>query len=104
MWNSLYGTAYQFSKKFFTGWVIVSLLWAFFSFFSVTIFPIIEGRHLLLSWAKELFGVGNKAEHGDEFDHHQHRQRDAESLKIAEEKQSGTGTTSPSDIKEGSLN
>lgn len=50
---SLYGTAYQFSKKFFTGWVIVSLLWAFFSFGSVTVYPIIEERHCLLSWVKE---------------------------------------------------
>jgi hypothetical protein len=51
--SSLYGTAYQFSKKFFTGWVIVSLLWAFFSFGSVTLYPIIEERHRLLSWVKE---------------------------------------------------
>jgi hypothetical protein len=50
----------------------VSLLWAFFSFFSVTIFPIIEGRHLLWSWATDLFG---KKDHGDEFDHHHHVQR-----------------------------
>ncbi|KAH7418990.1 putative DUR3-urea permease [Cadophora sp. MPI-SDFR-AT-0126] len=67
---SLYGTAYKFSRKFFTGWVIVSLLWAFFSFFSVTVYPIIEGRHLLLSWARELVGKGEKGGHGDEFDHH----------------------------------
>jgi hypothetical protein len=51
--SSLYSTAYQFSKKFFTGWVIVSLLWAFFSFGSVTLYPIIEERHRLLSWVKE---------------------------------------------------
>ncbi|KAK0124215.1 hypothetical protein ONS95_009193 [Cadophora gregata] len=67
---TLYGTAYKFSRKFFTGWVIVSLLWAFFSFFSVTIYPIIEGRHLLLSWAKDLVGKGGKSGHSDEFDHH----------------------------------
>ena len=67
---SLYGTAYKFSRNFFTGWVIVSLLWAIFSFFSVTIYPIIEGRHLLFSWAKDLVGKGGKSGHGDEFDHH----------------------------------
>jgi hypothetical protein len=54
--TSLYGTAYQFSKKFFTGWVIVSLLWAFFSFGSVTIYPIIEERRRLLSWIKDISG------------------------------------------------
>ncbi|KAM0748095.1 hypothetical protein T439DRAFT_358672 [Meredithblackwellia eburnea MCA 4105] len=55
----LYGSAYVFSRPFFTGWVIVSLLWAFFAFGSVTILPIIEGRHTLLSilsggrWGKQ---------------------------------------------------
>lgn len=50
---SLYGTAYQFSRKFFTGWIIISLLWAFLSFGCVTVYPIIEERHRLLSWVKE---------------------------------------------------
>jgi hypothetical protein len=54
--TSLYGTAYHFSKSFFTGWVIVSLLWAFFSFGSVTIYPIIEERRRLLSWIKDISG------------------------------------------------
>jgi len=53
---SLYGTAYQFSKKFFTGWVIVSLLWACFSFGSVTVYPIIEERRRLMSWTKDISG------------------------------------------------
>jgi hypothetical protein len=71
----MYGTAYMFSRKFFAGWVIVSLLWAFLSFFSVTIFPIIEGGHLILSWARDLFGKGSKAQHREEFDHHHHIQQ-----------------------------
>lgn len=85
--NSLYGTAYKFSKKFFTGWVIVSLLWAFFSFFSVTVFPIIEGRHLLLSWTKALFGKRSTATNEDEFDHHQHSQRYDDSDAAFQDKQ-----------------
>ncbi|QDS69458.1 hypothetical protein FKW77_006062 [Venturia effusa] len=95
---TMYGTAYQFSRKFFTGWVIVSLLWAFFSFFSVTIYPIIEGRHLLLSWIRALFG--KTGEHGDEFDHHQHRRRydESESAGASEEKIEKNGA--PSDVKE----
>lgn len=95
---TMYGTAYQFSKKFFTGWVIVSLLWAFFSFFSVTIYPIIEGRHLLLSWVRALFG---KTEHrGDELDHHQHRQRydESESAGASNEKIDKAGA--PAGVKE----
>lgn len=57
----------MFSKQFFTGWVIVSLLWAFFAFFGVTIFPIIEGRHVLLSWAKDLVGKTHAKPHGNEL-------------------------------------
>jgi hypothetical protein len=65
--SSLYGTAYQFSKKFFTGWVIVSLLWAFFSFGSVTVYPIIEERHRLLSWIKDISGKPKATESGDDL-------------------------------------
>ena len=95
---SLYGTAYMFSKKFFTGWVIVSLLWAFFSFFSVTVFPIIEGRHLLLSWVKALFGKSGKGGHSDEFDHHIRRQQYEESdgsATASKEKESANETAAP---------
>jgi hypothetical protein len=100
--GSLYGTAYMFSKKFFTGWVIVSLLWAFFSFFSVTVFPIIEGRHLLWSWAKDLFGKNGKGQHSDEFDHHQHRQRYDESdgsATASKEKDSANESAAPVSIE-----
>ncbi|KAL8283770.1 hypothetical protein RQP46_005202 [Phenoliferia psychrophenolica] len=46
---SMYGSGYVFSRQFFQGWVIVSLLWAFFAIFAVTLYPIIEGRHTLAS-------------------------------------------------------
>src|SRR5438046_2074361 len=36
----LYGTGYVFSKKFFTGWVVVGILWLFFSLFCVGLFPL----------------------------------------------------------------
>jgi hypothetical protein len=96
----MYGTAYMFSKKFFTGWVIVSLLWAFFSFFSVTIFPIIEGRHLLLSWLEDLFGKGSKSQHRGEFDHHHHIQRYDGTSEGIEEKRNVDDAAAPVDIKE----
>lgn len=71
----MYGAGYIFSKTFFRGWVIVSVLWAvglifilvcaailicrfciqFFAIFAVTVFPIVEGRHTLLSIAKSFF-------------------------------------------------
>ncbi|KAE9977030.1 hypothetical protein EG328_002299 [Venturia inaequalis] len=98
---TMYGTAYQFSRKFFTGWVVVSLLWAFFSFFSVTVYPVIEGRHLLLSWVGDLFGGGRKQrQHGDEFDHHRRRQRSdgSESAGASDEKVDKSGK--PAGVKE----
>ncbi|KAM0786770.1 hypothetical protein ACM66B_002205 [Microbotryomycetes sp. NB124-2] len=55
---SMYGTGYIFSRKFFTGWVIVSLLWAIFAFASVVVLPIVEGRHTLASLVKSAFTKG----------------------------------------------
>lgn len=52
----MYGSAYVFSKPFFVGWIIVSLLWAFFSFGAVVLFPIFEGRHTILSILKGFVG------------------------------------------------
>lgn len=41
----LYGTGYIFSKKFFTGWVSVGIIWLFFSMLCVGVYPLWEGRH-----------------------------------------------------------
>ena len=41
----LYGSGYIFSKKFFTGWVSVGILWLFCSSFCVALYPLWEGRH-----------------------------------------------------------
>lgn len=79
MQHSLYGTAYMFSKEFFTGWVIVSLLWAFFAFIAVTVFPIIEGRRLLFSWFKDLFEKKHTQSHEDRVHRHDAKQEDGES-------------------------
>ena len=51
----MYGTAYVFSKPFFTGWVVVGIVWIFISFFIVGIYPIIEGRHSILCVTKKMF-------------------------------------------------
>ncbi|KAF1974227.1 urea active transporter [Bimuria novae-zelandiae CBS 107.79] len=40
----MYGTGYVFSKKFFTGWVVVGILWMFCSAFCVGLYPLWEGR------------------------------------------------------------
>ena len=41
----MYGSGYVFSRKFFTGWVSVGILWLFCSSFCVGLFPLWEGRH-----------------------------------------------------------
>lgn len=40
----MYGSGYVFSKKFFTGWIVVLFIWAFFTAFVVCIGPLWEGR------------------------------------------------------------
>lgn len=35
--------------------MVVSLLWAIFAFFAVSLFPIFEGRHTLASLASSIF-------------------------------------------------
>lgn len=40
----MYGSHYIFSKKFFTGWIVVGILWMFLSLFAVGIFPLWEAR------------------------------------------------------------
>ncbi|KAL1620965.1 urea active transporter [Diplodia seriata] len=40
----MYGSGYVFSKRFFTGWVVVGILWLFCSSFCVGLYPLWEGR------------------------------------------------------------
>ena len=40
----MYGSSYVFSKKFFTGWVVVGLIWLFGTTGGVVVFPLWEGR------------------------------------------------------------
>lgn len=40
----MYGTGYIFSRKFFTGWVVVGIIWLFCSAFAVCLLPLYEGR------------------------------------------------------------
>lgn len=50
----LYGTGYIFSKKFFTGWVSMGILWLFFSAFCVGLFPLWKGRHSITDTFKSI--------------------------------------------------
>ncbi|KAF4120417.1 urea-proton symporter [Geosmithia morbida] len=52
----MYGSSYVFSKPFFTGWVVVGIIWLFGSSIAVGIFPLWEGRSSMLRVAKGLLG------------------------------------------------
>lgn len=46
---------YVFSKSFFTGWVVVSIIWVFASILAVGIYPVYESRKTLASIFKEIW-------------------------------------------------
>lgn len=50
----MYGTAYIFSEKFFTGWVAVGIFWLFCSTAAVGIFPLIQGRKTFARTVKSM--------------------------------------------------
>lgn len=47
---------YIFGKSFFSGWVVVAILWTFFAFLAVVVYPLYDGRHEI---AKGSLGVWN---------------------------------------------
>lgn len=51
----LYGSGYIFSKPFFTGWVIVGIIWLFSSLCCVSLFPLWENRSSLMRIFKAVF-------------------------------------------------
>lgn len=58
----LYGTGYIFSQSFFSGWVIVGIIWLLCSTLAVGVYPLWEGRQSLARnfggmW-RELTGKG----------------------------------------------
>ena len=58
----MYGTSYVFSKPFFTGWVVVGIIWLFCSSIAVGLFPLWEGRASIVRVTKGMFGMGSKHE------------------------------------------
>lgn len=43
----MYAAKYEFSRPFFTGWVVVSIIWAFAALLIFTFLPLWDGRHLI---------------------------------------------------------
>ena len=62
IWPMPMYTPYIFSKKFFTGWVSVNILWLFCSACVVGLYPLWEGRHSMAATfkgiARDLRGKG----------------------------------------------
>jgi hypothetical protein len=79
----MYGSHYIFSKKFFTGWVVVGIIWIFFSVFSVGIYPLWESRNAIYNTLRGIYwdctGQTSKLrawqEHHPEVLHHAAGQR-----------------------------
>ena len=44
----MYASSYVFSKPFFTGWVVVGIIWLFVTTFGVVVFPLVEGRQSII--------------------------------------------------------
>lgn len=53
---------YIFTKSFFSGWTTVAIIWQFFAFFAVVIYPLYDGRHAI---KKAIRGVWRAV--GDKF-------------------------------------
>lgn len=51
----MYGSSYVFSKKFFTGWVVVGIIWLFCTLFGVVVFPLYEGRESIIRVSRMMF-------------------------------------------------
>ncbi|GJC84698.1 putative urea active transporter 1 [Colletotrichum liriopes] len=65
----MYGSGYIFSKPFFTGWVVVGILWIFCSFFAVGLFPIYEGRATLIHTVKSMVSGKKPTRHNTTITH-----------------------------------
>jgi hypothetical protein len=66
----MYGTGYIFSKKFFTSWVVVGIMWLMGSLFCVGVFLVWEGRMYLTSNLKAIYLYVSGKKHPSKF----HRQ------------------------------
>ncbi|CAH6723675.1 urea active transporter [[Candida] jaroonii] len=51
----MYGSKYVFSKKFFTGWVVVGFIWLFFCAAVVVVGPLYESRESLVLVSKSIY-------------------------------------------------
>lgn len=91
----MYGSGYIFSKKFFTGWVVVGILWIWCSLFCVGIFPVWEGRMDLYGTCRSIYLDVTGKQHPSKF----HRP-EATYVEGREGSKEGTDTPPVGDEKE----
>jgi len=60
----MYGSGYIFSEKFFTGWIVVGILWLFISAGIVGVYPVFESRRTIWKVCKALVGQGTRVQNG----------------------------------------
>lgn len=53
----MYGARYVFSRQFFQGWVVVSIIWVFAALLIVFFLPLWEGKDLLVTLARGALGL-----------------------------------------------
>lgn len=56
----MYGSSYVFSKPFFTGWVVVGIIWLFGSSIAVGLYPLWEGRQSMARVFRGISGKGTR--------------------------------------------
>lgn len=53
----MYGSGYVFSKPFFTGWVVVGIIWLLCSSVAVGLYPLWEGRESIMRVSRRMLGL-----------------------------------------------
>ena len=46
---------YIFTKSFFSGWTTVAIIWQFFAFFAVVVYPLYDGRYEILTGVRGVY-------------------------------------------------
>jgi Na+/proline symporter len=66
----MYGTSYIFSREFFTGWVVVGIIWLICSLICVGLYPLWEGRKSMWHTLRAIFMDATGKEHPSKYHGH----------------------------------
>ncbi|CAH0020885.1 unnamed protein product [Clonostachys rhizophaga] len=51
---------YIFTKTFFQSWTVVAIIWQFFAFFAVVVYPLYDGRHEISRGTRGVYHAGKR--------------------------------------------